>query len=80
VAYPINAGQPNSTNVKALINAAVLKGVTDVNGFVSIKVPSNVSFDFIVYNLTTNNLGYGYGNYRVIKGGKTAISLYSYSF
>lgn len=80
VAYPINAGQPNSTNVKALINAAVLKGVTDVNGFVSIKVPSNVSFDFIVYNLTTNNLGYGYGNYRVVKGGKTAISLYSYSF
>jgi hypothetical protein len=80
VAYPINAGQPNSINIRSFINDAVLKGVTDVNGFVSIKVPSNVNFDFIVYNLTNNNLGYGYGNYRVVKGGNTTVSLYSYPF
>jgi len=80
VAYPINVGQPNSNNVRNFINEAVLKGVTDANGFVSIKVPSNVSFDFIVYNLTNNNLGYGYGNFRVVKGGTMVTSLYSYPF
>jgi len=78
VAYPTNAGQPNSVNVRSFINDAVLKGVTDVNGFVSIKVPCNVSFDFIIYNLTNNNVGYGYGAFSVAKGGKTTASLYSY--
>jgi len=80
LAYPTNAVQPNSANVKTIINEAVLKGVTDVNGFVSIRVPSNVNFNFIIYNLTNNNLSYGFGGYRVTKGGSTVVSLYSYPF
>ncbi|MBO9675627.1 MAG: hypothetical protein J7577_19425 [Sphingobacteriaceae bacterium] len=80
VAYPINEINLNSGNVFEVINSSTLKGVTDANGFVSIKVPSNINFSFIVYNLTNRNLGYGYNTYNVTKSAKINATLYSYPF
>lgn len=80
VAFPINEPGPNSDNINAYIKTAPLKGVTDENGSVSFKVPSNVYFDFIVYSLKNGNLGYGYGNYSVGKGKTNIFTLYSFPF
>ncbi|MBT2561203.1 hypothetical protein J7E50_10205 [Pedobacter sp. ISL-68] len=80
VAYPVNDIKINSGNVADVINSSSLKGVTDASGLVSIKLPSNIPFDFIVYNLTNRNLGYGYGNYSVAKDTKINTTLYSYPF
>lgn len=74
---PINSVQPNSDNIADIAEGLTLKGVTDENGFVSIKVPSNINFDFIVYHLVHRNLGWGYGNYSVGKDQKNVITLYS---
>jgi len=80
VAYPVNDIKLNSANVADVINSSSLKGVTDASGLVSLKLPSNIPFDFIVYNLTNRNLGYGYGNYSVAKDTKSNMTLYSYPF
>ncbi|WP_157258197.1 SpaA isopeptide-forming pilin-related protein [Pedobacter ginsenosidimutans] len=80
VAYPVNDIKLNSGNVSDVINSSSLKGVTDASGLVSLKLPSNIPFDFIVYNLTNRNLGYGYGNYSVAKDTKSNMTLYSYPF
>ncbi|QDW24831.1 hypothetical protein FFJ24_008405 [Pedobacter sp. KBS0701] len=80
VAYPVNDIKLNSGNIADVINSSALKGVTDASGLVSIKLPSNISFDFIVYNLTNRNLGYGYGNYNIAKDAKISATLYSYPF
>ncbi|GAA4206606.1 hypothetical protein GCM10022289_27820 [Pedobacter jeongneungensis] len=80
VAYPVNDIKLNSGNVAEIISSSALKGVTDANGFVSFRLPSNINFDFIVYNLTNRNLGYGYGSYSVAKDIKSNTTLYSYPF
>lgn len=78
VAFPGNGSQPSSAHIRAIINESPLKGVTDGNGFLSIKVPSNIYFDFIVYNLENGNFGSGYGIYTTAKNGKNTFSIYSY--
>lgn len=80
VAYPVNDIKLNSGNIFDVINSSTLKGITDANGFVSFRVPSDMTFDFIVYNLTNRNLGYGYGSYSVAKDTKSSPTLYSYPF
>jgi len=80
VAYPVNDIKLNSGNIFDVINSSTLKGITDANGFVSFRVPSDMTFDFIVYNLTNRNLGYGYGNYGVAKDTKNTPIIYSYPF
>jgi len=80
VAYPVNEIILNSSNVFEVINSSTLKGVTDANGFVSIKVPSNIPFNFIVYNITNRNLAYGYNSYSVAKNAKINATLYSDPF
>ncbi|KGE14197.1 hypothetical protein [Sphingobacterium deserti] len=77
IAYPSNTAV-QSDNVRTVIANAKLKGVTDAQGIVSIKVPSNVNYDFIVYSLTSNNLGYGYGSFSVRKGELNNIELYTH--
>ncbi|SMC94719.1 carboxypeptidase-like regulatory domain-containing protein [Pedobacter nyackensis] len=79
-AHPVSGVRLNSDNVADVAKASTLKGVTDENGFVSIKVPSNITFDFIVYHLIHRNLGWGHGNYRVGKEEKNIITLYTYPF
>lgn len=78
--HPFNGVQLNSNNVADVVQATTLKGVTDENGFVSIKVPSNIDFNFIVYNLTNRNIGWGFGTYEVRKDEKNVITLYSQPF
>jgi len=80
VIYPMYDFRPNSDNAAEFIKTAALKGVTDENGFVAIKVPSNIAFDFIVYNLANGNLGYGYGYHSVGNGEKQLIFHTSHPF
>ncbi|SHF43154.1 carboxypeptidase-like regulatory domain-containing protein [Pedobacter caeni] len=80
VAYPLKSVQPNSDNVTNIIKAAPLKGLTDENGFVSIKVPSNIAFGLIIYNPNNGNLGYGYGPVGVEKDKTNELQLYSFAF
>jgi hypothetical protein len=75
--HPSNGVRLNSDNIADVVKASTLKGITNENGFVSIKVPSNINFDLIVYHLIHRNLSWGHGNYSVGKDGKNVISLYT---
>lgn len=75
VAFAIEQGRPTTATVKDFVKNAIFKGVTDQNGYVSIKVPYGERFDFIVHE-SNGNLGYGYGNYSVEKDRKTDVRLY----
>lgn len=77
IAYPANDFQLNSGNAASFVKTAALRGITDENGYASIKVPSDINFDLLVYNLSNGNLSYGYGFYRVGKGEQNRISLYT---
>jgi hypothetical protein len=76
-AYPLNGLRLNSDNVADVAKDLPLKGVTDENGFVSIRVPSTINFDLVVYHLVHRNLGWGYGSYSVGKDEKRVIRLYT---
>lgn len=75
--HPINGIRINSVNVEDVIKAIPLKGITDENGLVSIKVPSNISFDFILYHPTNRNISWGLGNELIQKEEKRVVTLYA---
>lgn len=76
-AYPINTVIPNSNNISDVLKQSTLKGLTDKDGYVSIKVPANTVFDFIIYHTLNGNLGWGGNRYSVEKGQKINITLYT---
>lgn len=80
VAYPINNGRPTADKVKAFIKNSKLKGLTDNNGFLSIKVPSNINYYFLLYNPVNDSFIYRDIISSVEKAGKFNITLYAYPF
>ncbi|GHE36710.1 hypothetical protein GCM10017764_19850 [Sphingobacterium griseoflavum] len=77
VAYPSHIAL-QSDNLTDYINSTTLKGTTDAQGYVSIKVPSNITYNFVIYNPKNSNMGFGYGVYEIRKGEINDITLYSY--
>jgi len=75
VAFAFDQGRPNSATVRDFITNATFKGVTDQNGYVSIKVPYGERFGFIVHE-PNGNLGYGYDTHSVEKGRIADVRLY----
>ncbi|QMV66994.1 hypothetical protein HS960_04705 [Sphingobacterium paramultivorum] len=77
VAFPVNKIHVTSDNIADVVKSSTLKGLTDKNGYVSLKVPANQIFDFIVHHKTYGNYGWGFGSYQVAKGKTLNITLYS---
>lgn len=62
-------------NVKDFIGEAAITGITNELGFVSLKIPSNVTYTVIIYSLNKNVIGYGYDNYLIQKDASLRLSL-----
>lgn len=77
VAFPVNKIYVTSDNVADVVKSSTLKGLTDKNGYVSLKVPANKSFDFIVHHKIYGNYGWGFGAYQVAKDNTIDITLYN---
>lgn len=77
VAFPVDKIHVTSDNVADVVKSSTLKGLTDKNGYVSLKVPANKSFDFIVHHTLYGNYGWGYGTQQVAKDRTIDITLYS---
>lgn len=77
VAFPLNAVKVTADNVSDIVKRSTLKGLVNENGYVSIKVPANTDFDFIIYHASNGNLGWGGRRYQVGKGQELNITLYS---
>lgn len=75
VAFPSDVSVDLS-NVASIIKESTLKGVSDANGFVSIKVPSDEHFNLIFYNPVNGNLDYSYGNLSVAKDMRDTFTFY----
>lgn len=78
LAFPIDDLKPNANNIQAIIKASNFKGVTDTIGTVSIKIPSNIPYDLVVYNPTNGNINYGDGYYKIDTGEKRFARLFSF--
>ncbi|MDR3010980.1 MAG: hypothetical protein LBV59_23840 [Sphingobacterium sp.] len=77
VAFPVNKIYVTSNNVAEVVKSSTLKGLTNKSGYVSLKVPANQSFDFIVHHKIYGNYGWGFGSYQVAKDKMVNITLYS---
>ena len=76
-AHPVNGVKLTAFNVAEVVKASNLKGITDEHGYVSIRVPSNIAFDLIIFHLVHGNLSWGHGHYRVEKNEKSIITLFT---
>ncbi|WP_342332442.1 hypothetical protein [Pedobacter sp. FW305-3-2-15-E-R2A2] len=66
--------RPN--NLKELLDGATIKGVTNHEGFVSIKIPADISYRVLIYGLYNKTIIYGSDEYRVQKDGIAYSGLY----
>jgi len=64
-------------NVTKYINLADFKGITDSEGVISFKVPSDKDYWICVYN-TSTNVSKGYANVRVQKGASVTYPIVVY--
>lgn len=69
-AIPYNPLIVRPDNLKELLDGATIRGVTDNEGFVSIKIPSDISYRLLIYGLYNKTIIYGSDEYRVQKGGE----------
>nr|WP_288813325.1 prealbumin-like fold domain-containing protein [uncultured Sphingobacterium sp.] len=77
VAFPVNKIHVTSDNVADVVKRSTLKGMTDKNGYINLKVPANTDFDFIVHHAIYGNYGWGFDTYQVEKDKTVNITLYS---
>lgn len=77
VAFPLNSVKVTSDNVSDIVKQSTLKGLVNDNGYVSLRVPANTDFDFIIYHASNGNLGWGGRRHQVAKDQELKITLYS---
>ena len=58
-------------------NICDYKGVSDDLGNLSFKVPSSITYYFILYNVSTNAIYYQYDSYAIDKSATISIQLYA---
>jgi hypothetical protein len=75
-AVPYNPNHLTSDNIRSILNAAVITGITDDNGYVTIKIPSNIDYTLVAYSLDKGAIGWGYGINMVEKDMIAANVLY----
>lgn len=73
---PYNSLVYRPDNLKELLDGATIRGVTNNEGFVSIKVPADISYRLLIYGLYNRTIIYGSDEYRVQKDGLAYSSLY----
>jgi len=77
--FPANTIPTHTGSLAELIKKTKFKGVTDENGKVSIRVPSDIAVQFVVYDLSYSNFAPNSTNSSVKKDRRYSTTLY-YSF
>jgi len=72
-AVPINPRNINSDNIEDIVNSALIKGITDENGNLSLRIPSNINYNLIFYIPNIGNYGYGGFSYTVNRDEKLQL-------
>lgn len=74
-AFPANTIPMDADNLTEFIKKAKFKGVTDENGKLSIRLPSDIDVEFVVYDLTYTYIGRRITYYTVKKDGRYSVAL-----
>lgn len=75
-AVPYSPNKNLTDNISAVIDAAAITGITDENGFVSLKIPSNINYYLLVYSLDRSAFTFYYENYLILKDANIPVLLY----
>lgn len=76
-AIPYNPANIKSIDIKSVVNAAAITGITNAQGFVTLKIPSNVNYYLVAYSLDKGEISSWYDVYLVQKDTSTPVSLFT---
>jgi len=66
-----------SRDIRGVLDAALISGITNENGFAAIKIPANIRYMLIVYSLNKGVISYLNDYYEVVKDGSYQVRLYT---
>jgi hypothetical protein len=73
--YPLNS---TSANIRSTINGAYFHGTTNGNGFVSLKIPSNIYYYITTYNPQTSSISTSRDGLMLFKNQNYMVYHYTY--